>query len=152
MRGSLGITYLVALSLSLGLLAIIAIDAMRRVPNDQPLTAQREAIQSNSDAAPQAQTLAVAVPLVDASPSTAGASATQAVRPPVSGPAHPSPQAVPAWPSAMVQVSRVAGRAAVPLPRDSKVTAKACLSTWDRDTHMTKEDWKAACQRAARAP
>ena len=143
MRGSLGITYLVALSLSLGLLAIIAVDAMRRVPN---------AIESNSDAAPQAPTLAVAVPPVDASPSTAGASAPQAALPPASGPAHPSPQVVPAWPSAVVQVSRVAGRAAVPLPRDREVTAKACLATWDRDTHMTKEDWKAACQRVARAP
>jgi hypothetical protein len=151
---SRGITYLVALSLSLALLAIVAIDAMRRVPpNGQPLTSRREPIQNDSDAALQAPALAVAAPPVVSSPTAAGTSAPQAVLPPVSGPAHPPPRVVPAWPPAMVQVSTVAGRAAVPLlPRESGVTAKACLATWDRDTHMTTEEWKAACQRATAQP
>jgi len=148
MRRSLGVSYLVALSVSLGLLAIVAIDAMRRSPNDQPAAAQRKPSQGPGVTAQRTPILAVAAPAVDGSapPVSAPAPVTPPSQP---GPAHPAPKdvSVSAWPSAMVQVSTVAGRAAVPLPRDSGVPEKSCLARWDRDTHMTKAEWKAACQR-----
>src|SRR6476661_3982214 len=142
MRRSLSTSYLIALSVSLGLLAIVAIDAMRRSPNDLPPTAQHKPSHGPSDTAQRVPILAVAAPPVDVPPP---APAPQVAPPSAPGPARSAPQDASTWPSATVHVSTVAGRAAVPLPRDSGPSEKPCVTRWDRDTHMTKEEWKAAC-------
>jgi hypothetical protein len=148
MRKSRGISYLVALSLSLGLSAIVAIDILRRAPSGAPLAAHLKRTQSPSGA-----DLQVKIPVAAAPPNgTAGGSAIQPALPSSAGAAPGSAKQAPSWPSATVEISTFAGRAAVPVPRESKAAAKTCAASWDKDTHMTKEEWSAACQRADHQP
>src|SRR6476469_10570811 len=139
MLKSRGISYLVVLSLSLGLSAIVMIDVLRRPPTHTPLAANLKPSHSPGDADLQVKTAVAAPPN-----GTAGGSAIQPALP--NAPA--SAKQAPSWPFATVEVSTVAGRASVPVPRESRAAAKTCVASWDKDTHMTKEEWSAACQRA----
>ena len=52
----------------------------------------------------------------------------------------PSPTALSASPSESVQSTAGGGGWGL----------KECMAYWDRDTHMTKSEWRGACQRSAR--
>src|SRR6476469_1574428 len=121
MLKSRGISYLVVLSVSLGLSAIIMIDVLRRPPTHTPLAANLKSSHSPGDADLQVKTAVVAAP----PNGTAGGSAFQPVLPKAPALAKQAPS----WPSATVEISTFAGRAAVPVPRESKAAAKTCAAS-----------------------
>jgi hypothetical protein len=40
------------------------------------------------------------------------------------------------------------GSSGVTLQGGGRDTLEGCISFWDRETHMTKAEWKTACQRS----
>jgi hypothetical protein len=165
-----GVWYLVTLFASLGLLSAIALDALHgRSPGHvlafapSPASGGAKSSGLPGSQAPQIKPL-VAAADPSAPPATRtsafGTQAIQAAPPAPSGitPAPPSViaptpavQAMPQWPPAAVTTSTPsipAGGWSVSVPRRSQ----ECAATWDRETHMTKEEWKAACERTQRRP
>jgi hypothetical protein len=154
MLKSPGIWYLTALFVSLGLLSLITVDALRDRSHDHLFTASPVSETVNLRP-PQTRLPAVAasMPLADA-PSAAGTHAAREASPAAhvaTGASSPAPgvQVMSPWPSPSVKISTVAGRAAVPLPASGGARTQPCAAAWDRDTHMTKEEWKTACRRTA---
>jgi hypothetical protein len=158
MLKSPGIWYLTALFVSLGLLSLIAVDALRDRSHDHLFTASpvSETVSRGSDLHPPQTRLpavAASMPLDDA-PSAASTHAPRENSPAAhvatgASSSAPGVQVMSPWLSASVKISTVAGRAAVPLPASGGARTQPCAAAWDRDTHMTKEEWKTACRRTA---
>ena len=170
MRRSPGIWYLAILFASIGLLSIIAWDALRGRSRDRVLALDPSPVarESGNSRSPRSQApqpkQAVAEPgaLPEARIATSGQQTFQqatttppvpvAIPPPAVTVTAPVPEGQPiaAWPfaTATTTFTRL-GRLSGAPPSDGKRSPN-CLSLWEPATHMTKEEWKAACERAPR--
>jgi len=162
MLKSPGIWYLATLFASLGLLSVIALDALRSRPNDHVPT-RKLAIPggTRSKEAPVPQVTETRQPVVDPSlssvirapPFSADVAASAASVRPVSLPTPPpapasAPLAQPTVPWTSVTVTeQIAGSPDSPFSGHGSKRPKHCLALWDRKTHMTKDEWRAACGR-----
>ena len=164
MLRSPGVWYLVILFASLGLLSAVALDALRGRSHDHVLAPSPVTVGAEHSGSPGSQkTLTEQLAGGPSAPPATRISAfgTQAVQAtlaqaapaptpsPVVAAPTPAMQAIPPWPSATVTTSSTPTESsAVALPRRSQ----ECFASWDRETHMTKEEWKAACERMPRRP
>ena len=169
MRGSShGVWYVAVFFVSLSLLTIMAWDGLRgRSPDHRlaldPPNVPRAPGNSGPPGSPITETRQSAV---DPSPLPAdrtAAFATQlatptppapvVIPPPAVSMAAPDVPAIAPWLSATVTTTFTRlGRLSVASPGDDGKRSQNCLAVWDRGTHMTKEEWKAACERARRNP
>lgn len=169
MLRSPGVWYLATLLASLGLLSALALDALRGRSQDHvlardPSPASRVAGRGEQPASQVTQARQPA-----AEPSTPPAArmvafGTQAMQgaapappavvatpPVVSAVPAPQRQAITPWFTDTVTTSfKRAGGLSAPLSGDRGTRLPGCLVSWDRETHMTKEEWKAACDRTPR--
>jgi hypothetical protein len=164
------IWYLATLFASLGLLLAIALDALRGRPTDHmlphnfasagatgstgALKPQRvETKQPTVDASARSVMQAHALP-IDAAHAAASPTPDSVPTPP---PQTPVPAPVPVaqtsapWPSVTV-TSSIAGSSSNASSAHERKRSNDCLALWDRETHMTKDDWKAACGRIPGRP
>ena len=164
------IWYLATLFASLGLLVAIALDGLRGRPTDHKLPRTlASAGATGSPGALDPQKVETKQPVVGASSGSvtqvraSPADAARAAAPPapVSVPMHPpATQAAPTipvaqtgapWPSVTVTSSIGDGSNDASSSLERK-RPNDCLALWDRETHMTKEEWKAACGRIPGQP
>jgi hypothetical protein len=168
MLRSPGIWYLATLFASLGLLFVIALDFLRSRPYDHVL-ARKFAIPgaTGSARAPTPQMSETRQAVIDPSlPSVireppASSHATPAAAPatPVSVPmplpatagSAPVAKATAPWSSVTV-TTQVAGNPNDPMPSHGSKRPQDCLALWDRETHMTWDEWRAACRRTPARP
>jgi hypothetical protein len=161
MLRSPGVWYLATLFAALGLLSAIALDALRGRPQGHvlaPAPSPAPAGARNSES-PKSQSGVESSTLPAARIAAFGTQAVQRATPaqPVSVVVPPSVIAVPApevqaiapWPSATVTTSFTRADS-VALSGDQGARSRSCLASWDRETHMSKDEWKEACQRTPR--
>ena len=161
------IWYLATLFASLGLLGIIALDVLRGRPTDHRLPRNFASAGASGTGALKAQKAETKQPVVDASSHGVQPRAFHAdtahpaaspwsvlISPP--SPETPAPASVPRaqmsapWPSVTV-TSSIAGS----LSNGSSAHERNpndCSTLWDRETHMPKEEWRAACRRIPGQP
>jgi hypothetical protein len=168
MLRSPGIYYLVIVFASLGLLSLIALDALRGRSHDHVRAARTSpdpngprdsrSGSQNFPIKPVAETVTLAAPRIPAfgpraeQQATPATTAAVAIPPSAVDPA-PAVQAVAPWSIATVTTSFTrAARSSVAAPGEAARRSPNCLAVWDRETHMTKDEWKAACGRAPRLP
>ena len=161
MLRSPGVWYLATLFAALGLLSAIALDALRGRPQGHALSvAPSPALggAGNSES-PKSQSAAESSTLPAARIAAFGAQAMQqatrtpalpvVIPPSVIGIPAPEVRATAPWLSATV--TTLFTRAdSVPLSGDRGPRSRSCLASWDRETHMTKDEWKEACERTPR--
>ena len=168
------IWYLATLVASLGLLVVIALDALRGRPTDHILPRNLASVgATGSTGALTPQKVETKQPVVDASsgsamkarafpaddPHAAATPTPDTVSMPAPGTATvtpapasvPLPQATAPWPSVTVTSSIAESASNASLVNEPK-RPNECLALWDRETHMTKEEWKAACGRLPGQP
>jgi len=162
------IWYLATLFASLGLLLAIALDALRGRPTDHmlphnfasagatgstgALKPQRaETKQPAVDASARSAMQAHALPTDDAHAAASPTPDSVPTPPPETGAPAPVPQTSAPWPSVTV-TSSIAGSSSNASSAHERKRSNDCLALWDRETHMTKEDWKAACGRIPGPP
>jgi len=162
--------YLVTLFASLGLLVAIALDALRGRPTNHILPRNRVSVgTTGSTGALRPQTAETKQPVVGASSGSAmqprafptDAAHAAATPTPASvttpAPVTPAPAPVPVapttapWPSVTV-TSSIAGSSSDTSPAHEPKRPNECLALWDRETHMSKEEWRAACGRLPGRP
>ena len=160
MRRGAGVWYLAIFVASVGLLSIIAWDALRGRSRDRFLTLSPSSTSAESNiqvrqstvtpstppTVPKAASIIQAVQRVTPTPSVAIAVPTPAIVVP-----SPEVETIAPWPlgTATTTFTKL-GRFTSATPRnDGK---RSCLEVWDPETHMTKEEWKTACERAPRNP
>jgi hypothetical protein len=162
MLKSPGIWYLATLFASLGLLSVIALDALRSRSNDHVLTRKlaipggtrsKEAPVPQTTETRQADVDPSLSPVIRAPPFSADDAAAAASARPASVPTPPPapasaplPQPTAPWISVTV-TEQIAESPDSPLSRYGSKLPKHCLALWDRETHMTKDEWRAACGR-----
>jgi len=163
------IWYPATLFASLGLLVAIALDALRGRPTDHILPRNNAgAGTTGSSGALKSQKAEMKQPVIDASFKSVmqprafhTEAAHAAVSPaPVSvstlppGTAAPAPvpvaQTSAPWLSVTVTSSIAASSSKASTAHEGH--PNDCLALWDRGTHMTKEEWKAACGRMPGPP
>jgi hypothetical protein len=163
MRQALGVSYVVVVLVSVGLLSIIAWDALRNPSRDHALALSP----SPTPAGPQiSQTRQSATAPNTPSEDRTAAFGTKAGQPatpthpvaiagspPAVAPPTPQVQPIAQWPFATVTTTFTRlGRVTSAVPRNDGSQSQNCLALWDPETHMTKEEWKVACIRAPRTP
>jgi hypothetical protein len=165
MLRSQGIWYSAVAFASFGLLSVIALDALRGQSHERILahpTSPAPADAANGKA-PKSHIASATEP--DLAPATRsfGLQATQqtppaprelAVVPPLAV-AVPTPEVRPIAPWAAATVTTTftkLGRLSVAPPGEGGTRPQNCLALWDLATHMTKQEWKAACERSLRHP
>ena len=171
MRRSPGLWYLAILVASVGILSIFAWDALRGRSRDHVLTlAPSPASLATESSGPPRSLIPQPKPSA-VEPNTApeariaafGTQAAQQAMPTPSAPvvipppavAVPTPelQAIAPWPFATVTTTFTKlGRLSGASPGDRGKRPQNCLALWDPETHMTKEEWKSACERAPLNP
>jgi len=158
------IWYLATLFASLGLLLAITLIAPRSRPDDHVL-ARKLAIPSatgslraptpqmpETDIDPSLPSV-IREPPVSSHVAEAAASATPVSVPmpvPTTAVSAPLAKATAPWSSVTV-TTQIAGSPNDPLPRHG-TPLQDCLALWDRETHMTRDEWRAACQRTPGHP
>jgi len=168
MLRSPGIWYLATLFASLALLLVIALDALRSQPHDHVL-ARKFAIPgaTGSARAPTPQMSETSQAVIDASlpsvvreppvsshvtPEAASATPVSVPMPlPATAGSAPEAKATAPWPSVTV-TTQIAGNSNGPLPSQGGKRPQDCLALWDRETHMTWDEWRAACRRTPGHP
>ena len=164
------IWYLATLFASLGLLVAIALDGLRGRPTDHKLPRTlASAGATGSPGALDPQKVETKQPVVGASSGSAmqprafptDAAHAAATPTPASvttpAPVTPAPAPVPVapttapWPSVTV-TSSIAGSSSDTSPAHEPKRPNECLALWDRETHMSKEEWGAACGRLPGRP
>jgi hypothetical protein len=163
MGRTVGVWYLTVLFASLGLLSIIAWDALRGRSHDPALSLSPTATEPGNSSSQRSQTPHPKPSAAEPSEPPAGlrgtfsAQAMQQTTPPAPAPvviaspavAVPPPDVQPPWPSGTVTTTFTKlGRLTGASPREER--PQNCLAVWDPQTHMTKEEWKEACGRAPR--
>jgi hypothetical protein len=156
-----GFWYLATAFASFGLLSIVALDAWRgqshdHLPAGQTSSAPEQA--ANRDA-PKSRFTSATEPNSAASARSVGTQGVQQTNPTppvlvvVPPPAVASPsnavQSIPPWSFTTVTITFTKlGRLTVASTRDGGKRSQNCLALWDLETHMTKEEWKVACERS----
>ncbi len=161
MGRTVGVWYLTVLFASLGLLSIIAWDALRGRSHDHALALSPSptAPEPANSSSQRSQTPHPKPSAAEPSAPPAGlrgtfsAQAMQQTTPPAPAPVVIASPAVavppPPWPSGTVTTTFTKlGRLTGASPREDH--SQNCLAAWDPLTHMTKEEWKKACGRAPR--
>lgn len=164
------IWYLATLLASLGLLVAVGLYTLRdrttdhilpRNPTSSGVTGSPGAVkpqwaETKQPAASASSSSVMQPPAFRTDAAQAAASSTP-VSVPIPAPATPAPATVPIapisapWPSVTVTSSITASSSNAALADDRK-RSNDCLTLWDRETHMTKEEWRAACGRIPGQP
>ena len=169
MQRAPGVWYLAVFCASVLLLSIIAWDGLRdrsreHVLATEPSPAIRGTGSSDSPRSQIAQPAAEPSVPPDARMAAVGTKAMQQAAPtppalvalPPPAVAVPAPEVQPpiaSWAFATVTTTFTKlGRLSVAVPSNRGRRSQNCLALWDRETHMTKEEWQAACKRAPRNP
>jgi hypothetical protein len=157
------IWYLATLFASLGMLVAIALDALRGRPSDHILPRNfASAGTTSSSGALKPQKAEAKQPVIDASfrsvmqPRAFHTDAAHAVASPapVSVSTLPPETAAPTVPVAQTSAPWLSVTVTSSIAGSSSKVSTAhernpndCFALWDRATHMTKEEWRAACGR-----
>jgi hypothetical protein len=165
------IWYLATLFASLGLLVAIGLDALSGRITDHilPRNVAGSGATGSTGAAVKPRRAETKHPAADASsssvkkPPALPIDGAQAAAPPAPvsiskpAPATPAAATVPVaptsapWPSVTVTNS-IAASSSNASAADGRKRANDCLALWDRETHMTKEEWRTACGRIPGQP
>ena len=161
-----GVWYLAVFCVSVLLLSIIAWDGLRDRSREHVLAPEPSPPTrgTGSSGLPGSQPAAEPSVPPDARIAAVGTKAMQQAAPtppalvalPPPADAVPAPEVQPpiaSWAFATVTTTFTKlGRLSVAASTNSGKRSQNCLALWDRETHMTKEEWQAACKRAVRDP
>jgi hypothetical protein len=155
-----GIWYLATVFASVALLSIIALDAWRGQSHEHDLSRQTSSApkETTNRDAPKSRFTSVTEMSAAASARSFGTQGVPQTPPsPVLGVVQPTAvassahavQSIPTWSFTTVTTTFTKlGRLTVASPRDGRKRSQNCLALWDLATHMTKEEWKVACERS----
>jgi hypothetical protein len=152
MDKSAGKIYLATVIVVLGLLSVIVLDALRGRSHDRviPRNSSRQSTETgqvvvSTSMPPAIRSFEYRGEIEPIAP--AAANAPLAIAPAVIPVRAPDVQAITPWSDVTVTTS-----IARALPDDGGKDLQGCLALWNRETHMTKDEWRAACRRMPRHP
>jgi hypothetical protein len=147
MDRSAGKMYLATFIVVLGLLSVIVLDALRGRSHDRviPHNPSRQSAETgqvvvNTSMPPAIRSFEFRGEIEPIAPPASNA--PLAIAPAVIPVRAPDVQAIAPWSDVTVTTS-----IARTLPDDGRKDLQDCLALWNRETHMTKDEWKAACRR-----
>jgi hypothetical protein len=147
MDRSAGKMYLATFIVVLGLLSVIGLDSLRGRSHDRviPRNPSRQSTETgqvvvNTSMPPAIRSFEFRGEIEPIAPPASNA--PLAIAPAVIPVRAPDVQAIAPWSDVTVTTS-----IARTLPNDGRKDLQDCLGLWNPETHMTKNEWRAACKR-----